>query len=117
VTHEDHRVPAVPGRLPRDPRNTRRPSRAAWQEAPFFTARERAALAWCDALTELPRTGALDEVFAVVAAVFSPEKIASLTFAIVSISSWNQLAAGLGAEVTSLGGLHPRGDSGAPLVG
>jgi alkylhydroperoxidase family enzyme len=56
---------------------TRPDTVAAWPEAPFFTARERAALAWCEALTELPRTGALDADFAAVEAVFSAEETAS----------------------------------------
>ena len=43
---------------------TRLDTVAAWREAPFFTDQERAALAWCEALTELPRTGAPHEVFA-----------------------------------------------------
>ncbi|OPZ46246.1 MAG: Carboxymuconolactone decarboxylase family protein [Actinobacteria bacterium ADurb.BinA094] len=37
---------------------------AAWREAPFYSERERAALAWCEALTLLPQTGAPDEVYA-----------------------------------------------------
>jgi len=50
---------------------TRLDTVAAWREAPYYTARERAALAWCEALTELPRTGAPDEVYAVVETEFS----------------------------------------------
>ena len=44
---------------------------AAWRETPFFTGRERAALAWCESLTDLARAGAPDEVFAEVEHVFS----------------------------------------------
>jgi len=40
---------------------TRLDTLAAWREAPYYTPRERAALAWCEALTDLPRTGAPDE--------------------------------------------------------
>ena len=87
---------------------------AAWRETPFFNARERAALAWCEALTELPRAGAPDDVYAVVEAVFSPVEIAALTFAIVAINGWNRLAVGLSAEVTSLDGLDLPGDTGEP---
>jgi len=75
---------------------------AAWRETPFFTARERAALTWCETLTELAGTGAPDAVYATVEAEFSPEEIAALTFAIVAINGWNRLAVGLGADVTSL---------------
>ena len=84
---------------------TRLDTVAAWREAPFFTARERTALAWCEALTELPRTGAPDTDFAAVEVVFSPAETAALTFAIVAINRWNRLAVGLGSDVTSLDGL------------
>jgi len=68
---------------------------AAWREAPFFSERERAALAWCEALTLLPQTGAPDEIYAEMEAQFSPEEIAALTFQIVAINGWNRLAVGL----------------------
>src|SRR5450830_202525 len=79
---------------------------AAWRETPFFTGRERAALAWCESLTDLAHAGAPDEVFAKVEAVFSPRDVAALTFAVVAINSWNRLAVGLGADVTSLDGIE-----------
>ncbi len=84
---------------------TRLDTVAAWREAPYYTARERAALAWCAALTELTRTGAPDEVYAAVAAEFSEEETAALTFAIVAINGWNRLAVGLRSDVLSLDGL------------
>ncbi|HEU5385924.1 MAG TPA: carboxymuconolactone decarboxylase family protein [Streptosporangiaceae bacterium] len=84
---------------------TRLDTVAAWREAPYYTPRERAALAWCEALTELPRTGAPDEVYAAAAAEFSDEEIAALTFAIVAINGWNRFAVGLRSDVLSLDGL------------
>ncbi len=72
---------------------------AAWREAPFYSARERAALAWCEALTLLPQTAAPDEVFADVKQQFSDEEIAALTFQIVAINGWNRLAVGLRSPV------------------
>ena len=93
---------------------TRLDTAAAWREAPFYTARERAALAWCEALTQLPRAGAPDEVFAEVDAVFSPEEIAALTFAIVAINGWNRLAVGLRSDVMSLDGLDLPAGAAAP---
>jgi AhpD family alkylhydroperoxidase len=80
---------------------TRLDTVAAWREAPFFTPREQAALAWCEALTELPRAGAPDDAFAALSAVFSAAEITALTFAIVAINGWNRLAVGLGADVTT----------------
>ena len=84
---------------------TRLDTVAAWREAPYYTGRERAALAWCEALTDLPRAGAPDEVYGAVEAEFAPEEIAALTFAIVAINGWNRLAVGLRSDVLSLDGL------------
>jgi AhpD family alkylhydroperoxidase len=84
---------------------TRLDTVAAWREAPYYAPRERAALAWCEALTDLPRTGAPDEIYAAAEAEFSGEEIAALTFAIVAINGWNRLAVGLRADVLSLDGL------------
>src|SRR6185312_620048 len=84
---------------------TRLDTVAAWREAPYYSPRERAALAWCEALTELPRAGAPDDVYAAVEAEFAQEEIAALTFAIVAINGWNRLAVGLRSDVTSLDGL------------
>ena len=93
---------------------TRLDTLAAWQEAPYYTGRERAALAWCEALTELPRTGAPDDAYAAVEAVFSPAEIAALTFAIVAINGWNRLAVGLRSDVMSLDGLDLPAGTTAP---
>ena len=79
---------------------------AAWRETPFFTERERAALAWCESLTDLAHAGVSAEEYARVEAVFSPGEVAALTFAVVAINSWNRLAVGLGADVTSLDGIE-----------
>jgi len=85
--------------------HTRLDTVAAWREAPYHTGRERAALAWCEAQTELPRTGAPDAVHATLRARFSPQEIAALTFAIVAINGCNRLAVARRADVLSLDGL------------
>jgi AhpD family alkylhydroperoxidase len=72
---------------------------AAWREAPFYSDRERAALAWCEALTLLSETGAPDDVYHELEQQFSPQEIMEVTFAIVTINSWNRLAVGLRADV------------------
>jgi len=72
---------------------------AAWREAPFYSERERAALAWCEALTLLPETGAPDDVYEQLADVFGDEEIVVLTLAIVAINGWNRLAVGLRSPV------------------
>ncbi len=57
------------------------------------------------ALTDLPGTGAPDDVYAAVEAEFPESEIAALTFAIVAIDGWNRLAVGLRPDVLSLDGL------------
>lgn len=74
---------------------------AAWKEAPFYSKKERAALAWTEALTLVSQTGAPDNVYAELEKNFSPKEIMELTFAIVAINGWNRLAVGLRAEVGS----------------
>jgi AhpD family alkylhydroperoxidase len=64
-----------------------------WREAPLFSARERAALAWTEALTLLPG-GVSDEVYAQAAAEFSEKELLYLTSAIASINVWNRFGAG-----------------------
>ncbi|MCP1444515.1 AhpD family alkylhydroperoxidase [Pseudomonas sp. GGS8] len=66
----------------------------AWREAPFFTHRERAALAWTESLTQLSLTHAPDEDYALLSAEFSPKEMIDLTVAISTINSWNRLAVG-----------------------
>ena len=78
---------------------------AAWREAPFYSDRERAALAWCEALTLLPANGAPDDVYYEVAAQFADEELVALTLAIVAINGWNRFAVGLR---TSVGGYVSR---------
>ena len=63
-----------------------------WREAPQFTARERAALAWTEALTLLSE-GVCDEVYAEASAEFSEKELAYLTSAVASINVWNRFGA------------------------
>lgn len=67
---------------------------AAWRECEWFTPRERAALAWAEALTLLPQTNAPDSVYSEVAANFSEGEQVELSMAIVAINGWNRLAVG-----------------------
>ena len=66
----------------------------AWQESQLFTARERAALAWTEALTRVSETHAPDEAYAALTAQFTPKEIVDLTMAICQINSWNRLMVG-----------------------
>lgn len=72
---------------------------AAWRDAPFYSDRERVALAWCEALTRLADTGAPDDDYRPLIEHFSDEEIVALTYAIVAINSWNRLAVGFRAPV------------------
>jgi len=74
---------------------------AVWKEAPVYSPRERAALAWCEALTLLPQSGAPDEVYDEVARQFTPDEIVALTLAVVAINGWNRFAVGLRSPVGS----------------
>jgi len=61
-----------------------------WREVPLFSERERAALAWTEALTRVTE-GVSDEVFAQASAAFSERDLAYLSSAIASINVWNRL--------------------------
>jgi AhpD family alkylhydroperoxidase len=63
-----------------------------WREAPLFSARERAALEWTEALTLLAG-GVSDEVYAQASAEFSEKELTYLTSAIASINVWNRFGA------------------------
>jgi AhpD family alkylhydroperoxidase len=65
---------------------------AAWREAPFYSDRERAALAWAEALTEISVNDVTDELYAEVRQHFDEKALVDLTLAIVAINGWNRLA-------------------------
>jgi AhpD family alkylhydroperoxidase len=65
---------------------------AVWREAPIFSPRERAALAWTEALTLLP-DGFGDEVYTQAQSEFSEKELTYLTSAIASINVWNRFGA------------------------
>ena len=64
---------------------------AAWAETPYFTARERAALAFTEAVTRLTATHVPDQAYSDVAAEFRPPEIAALVSLIVTINAWNAI--------------------------
>jgi AhpD family alkylhydroperoxidase len=67
---------------------------AVWREAPGFSGRERAALAWTESLTLLPQTGAPAEDYEWMASEFEDAEQVSLTLAIIAINGWNRLSVG-----------------------
>ncbi len=70
---------------------------AAWRESPAFDARERAALGWAEALTRIEATGAPDADYDALAAEFTEQERAEVTFVITSINTWNRFAVGFRA--------------------
>jgi AhpD family alkylhydroperoxidase len=64
----------------------------AWQESPFYSERERAALEWTEALTKISEGHVPEEVYNRVKPHFSDEELANLSLAIVAINGWNRLS-------------------------
>ena len=71
---------------------------SAWSETPFFTPRERAALAWTEALTNIQQGHASDEAYTEVRREFDEAELAKLTLAITYINAWNRIALAFRAE-------------------
>ena len=63
----------------------------AWREAPVFSDRERAALAWAESMTYLTGGDIPDEVYEQACAQFDTKEIADLSFAVAEINAWNRL--------------------------
>jgi AhpD family alkylhydroperoxidase len=64
----------------------------AWEESPYYSERERAALAWTEAVTNLRVGHVCDEVYESVSKQFSEKELADLTLAVAAINAWNRLA-------------------------
>jgi len=69
---------------------------SAWREAPCYTPRERAALAWTDALTTIAQGHSQEAAHAALAEQFTPEEQVKLTLIINTINAWNRIAVGFG---------------------
>jgi AhpD family alkylhydroperoxidase len=69
----------------------------AWRESPLYTERERAALAWTEALTLIADTHAPDEDYEAMRAQFSEAEAVNLTMLIGAINAWNRVAIGFRA--------------------
>jgi len=73
---------------------------SAWQEThELYTAREKAALRWTDALTRLAGNHVSDELFEDVSGHFTDEEMANLTLAIVAINGWNRFSVGFAMPI------------------
>jgi AhpD family alkylhydroperoxidase len=63
-----------------------------WRETPFFSARERAAFAWTEAVTDIARASVSDAAYDAARAHFDEKGIVDLTLAVIAINVWNRLA-------------------------
>lgn len=81
----------------------------AWREAPFYTDRERAALAWAEAVTLVSESHVPDEVYEEALRHFSEEELVNLTWAVVTINSWNRIAVSFRSEPGKYQGKHKEG--------
>jgi len=63
----------------------------AWRESPLYTDRERAALAWTEAVTKLEKKNVPDDVYEEALRQFSEEELVDLTIAVIAINSWNRI--------------------------
>jgi AhpD family alkylhydroperoxidase len=70
---------------------------STWREAPFYSDRERAALAWTEALTRVSDGAVDDALYAATREQFSEEELVDLTMAIVTINGWNRISHAFGA--------------------
>ena len=73
----------------------------AWREAPFYSARERAALAWTEAVTLVATNDLPDALYAQVREEFDEKSLVELTLAIIAINGWNRMAIAFRADVGS----------------
>lgn len=71
---------------------------SAWRECPFYTPKERAALTWAEALTNLPYDEIDKETFDEVRTEFGEKELVDLTTAIVAINGWNRYGVGFRSE-------------------
>jgi AhpD family alkylhydroperoxidase len=84
----------------------------AWGECPYYTERERAALAWTDAVTRISDDRVPDEVYESVRPHFTAKELADLTLAVAAINAWNRLTI---AGRTEAGTYQPKARSGAAV--
>ncbi len=70
----------------------------AWEETPFYSERERAALAWTDAVTRITESHVPDELYQRVRQHFSEKELVDLTLAVATINAWNRLSISMRTE-------------------
>jgi len=78
----------------------------AWREAPFYSERERAALAWTEAVTEIAARGVPDELYAEARRHFDERALVDLTLAVIAINGWNRMNVAFRTEVGGYASPH-----------
>jgi AhpD family alkylhydroperoxidase len=71
---------------------------SAWREAPYYSERERAGLAWTEELTLIAEHHVADELYAEVRRHFSEQELVDLTLAVATINAWNRIAISFRSE-------------------
>ena len=79
---------------------------AAWRESTLFSPRERAALAWTEAVTKLSDTGVPDELYEKVRGQLSEKEVSDLTFQVMAINAWNRISVAVKAVPGSVDKLY-----------
>jgi len=79
----------------------------AWRETPYYSQRERAALAWTESVTQISDNGVPDELYTMVREHFSDKELVDLTLAVVSINAWNRLSIAFRTPAGSYQPNHP----------
>lgn len=79
----------------------------AWREIPFYSERERAALAWTESVTRISEEQTREEIYQQVRQHFTERELVDLTLAVIAINSWNWLAISFGTPVGSYLPNHP----------
>ena len=82
-----------------------------WREAPFFTERERAALAWTEAVTLVSREQVPENIFEFARKEFSDKELVDLTMAVIAINGWNRLAISFRAVAGTYQPTPPQGNA------
>jgi AhpD family alkylhydroperoxidase len=80
----------------------------AWRESPYYSERERAALAWTEAVTLVASSQVPDEVYEQVRRQFNEKELTDLTLAVATINAWNRLSISLRAEAGKYQPAKPR---------
>jgi AhpD family alkylhydroperoxidase len=79
---------------------------SAWSDSPYYSERERAALAWAEAVTNIPQIHESNEEYEAARAQFSAEELIKQTVVVIAINGWNRLAIDFRTEA---GEYQPRG--------